>query len=172
VTADLEAGHGLRPDELVARMLGAGLVGCNLEDTDHHGDGVLVPADRQAAYLASVRSAADAAGVPIVINARVDTFVRKVGTERQQLDEAIRRGELYLAAGADCIYPITLADRGAIEELLARLSGPLNVMVRPGGLSVAELAALGVQRLSFGSGLHRAAMDAFRTAIGAVALQA
>jgi 2-methylisocitrate lyase-like PEP mutase family enzyme len=52
VTADLEAGYGLAPPELVERLLEAGAAGCNLEDGDHHGPGVLVDADRQAHHLA------------------------------------------------------------------------------------------------------------------------
>lgn len=169
VTADLEAGHGLAPAELVDRLLDAGIVGCNLEDTDHRGDAVLVDAERQAAFLGEVRAAADRAGVHVVINARVDTFIRKVGDERAQLEEAVRRGNRYLEAGADCVYPITLADRAAIEEIVARLPGPLNILARPNGLPIPELAALGVRRVSFGSGLHRVAMDAVRSALADLA---
>jgi 2-methylisocitrate lyase-like PEP mutase family enzyme len=168
VTADLEAGHGLAAKELVDRMLAAGIVGCNLEDTDHHGDGVLVNAERQATFLADVRAAADAAGVHVVINARVDTFVRKVGDERGRLDEAVRRGSLYLEAGADCVYPIMLADSGGIQEAVSRLRGPVNIMARSGGPGIAALAALGVQRISFGSGLHATTMGAFREAVAAL----
>jgi 2-methylisocitrate lyase-like PEP mutase family enzyme len=168
VTADLEAGHGLAAKELVERMLAAGIVGCNLEDTDHHGDGVLVDAERQAAFLADVRAAAETADVHIVINARVDTFVRKVGDDRVQIDEAVRRGSLYLDAGADCVYPIMLADSGGIEEIVSRVRGPINIMARPGGPSIAALAVLGVRRISFGSGLHATTMGAFRQSVAAL----
>lgn len=168
VTADLEAGLGLSANVLVDRMLAAGIVGCNLEDTDHHGGGVLIDAGRQAAFLADVRAAADAAGVHVVINARIDTFVRKVGDARAQLDEAIRRGSLYLESGADCVYPIMLSDPSGIKEAVSRLRRPINIMARPGGSSIAELTALGVQRISFGSGLHAATMGAFREAVAAL----
>jgi 2-methylisocitrate lyase-like PEP mutase family enzyme len=169
VTADLEAGHGLEPKELVERMLAAGIVGCNLEDSDHRGDAALVDAERHAAFLGEVRAAADRAGVHLVINARVDTFIRAVGDERAQLEEAVRRGNLYLEAGADCVYPITLGERAAIEEIVARLPGPVNILARPNGLPIPELAALGVRRISFGSGLHRVAMDALRSALADLA---
>jgi 2-methylisocitrate lyase-like PEP mutase family enzyme len=105
VTVDLEAGYGLAPIELVRRMLAAGVVGCNLEDTDHHGDDALVDADQQASYLSAVRAAADAAGVHIVINARVDSFIRRVGDEDRQMADAIWRGGLYFEAGADLDDP-------------------------------------------------------------------
>jgi 2-methylisocitrate lyase-like PEP mutase family enzyme len=149
-------------------MLAAGVVGCNLEDTDHHSDGVLVDAERQAAFLAEVRAAGDAAGVHVVINARIDTFIREVGDERTQLDDAVRRGSLYLTAGADCVYPIKLGDLRGIEEAVSRLPGPINIMARVDGPSVAELTALGVQRISFGSGLQAVAMEAFRAAVASV----
>jgi 2-methylisocitrate lyase-like PEP mutase family enzyme len=161
VTADLEAGYGLDPTELVDRLLSAGVVGCNLEDTDHHGSDVLVDGTKQAAFLADVRSATRTRGVHIVINARVDTFIRHVGDEQEQVEEALRRGRLYLEAGADCIYPIALGDRERIAQLTATLPGPLNVVARRGGLSISELAALGVRRISFASGLFRLVSDQF-----------
>ncbi|WP_205856423.1 isocitrate lyase/phosphoenolpyruvate mutase family protein, partial [Phytoactinopolyspora endophytica] len=72
VTVDAEAGYGMQPRELVSRLLDIGAVGCNLEDTDHRSGG-LVDAGAHAQWLADVRKAAADAGVPIVINARVDT---------------------------------------------------------------------------------------------------
>jgi len=157
VSADLQAGLRLPPGELVDRLLRAGVVGCNLEDTDHHGPGVLVEVERQAAYLAAVRAAAETHGVHVVINARIDTFVRKVGDEGEQLAEAIRRGRLYFDAGVDCVYPIALADPATIARLVDELPGPINIIARRGGMSVAELADLGVHRISLGAGLHQLA---------------
>lgn len=169
VTADVERGYRLAPAELVDRLLEAGIVGCNLEDTDHHGDGVLVDAVVQASFLAEVRAAAHAAGVHLVINARVDTVIREVGDQPAQLAEAIRRGRRYLSAGADCIYPIGLADPDAIRELTAALPGPINILARAGGASVSELADLGVRRISFGGGLHRLVLDRFRELVAELA---
>jgi 2-methylisocitrate lyase-like PEP mutase family enzyme len=164
VTADLQAGYGLPADELVDRLLAAGAVGCNLEDTDHHGGGgPLVDMDRQARYLAAVRAAADARGVHLVINARVDTFVRKVGDEAAQLAQALRRGDRYFEAGADCVYPIMAADPAAIRRLVAELPGPININARRGALTVAQLTELGVRRISFAAGLHQLAMAHVQT---------
>jgi 2-methylisocitrate lyase-like PEP mutase family enzyme len=70
VTADLEAGYGVPPAELVNRLLDAGAVGCNLEDTDHHGGGGLIDADAHVERLGAIRQAANDAGVDIVLNAR------------------------------------------------------------------------------------------------------
>ncbi len=109
VTADLEGGYQLGPDELVERLLAAGAIGCNLEDTDHHGPGVLVDIDVQAERLAAIRAASRAAGVEIVINARTDAHARGLGEPAEQIDEMIRRGRRYLEACADCVYPILVA---------------------------------------------------------------
>jgi 2-methylisocitrate lyase-like PEP mutase family enzyme len=169
VTGDVERGYRLSPTALVDRLLAAGLVGCNLEDSDHHGGGVLVDADRQAAFLAEVRAAADAAGVHLVVNARIDTFLRKTGGDDAQLEEAIRRGSLYLAAGADCVYPIALVDPARIRTLTRAIPGPVNVIARAGGPRLDELAELGVRRISFGGGLHRLVLDHLRLTVAGIA---
>jgi 2-methylisocitrate lyase-like PEP mutase family enzyme len=159
VTADLEAGYGLAPEELVERLLAAGAVGCNLEDTDHHGDGVLVDADTQASRIAAVKDAGRAAGVDIVVNARTDAYARQLGGPAEQLEESVRRGRLYRLAGADCVYPILVSDAVAIATLVAEL-GPVNVMSRASSPTLAELRRLGVVRVSVGSGLARVALRA------------
>lgn len=155
VTADLERGYGLRPDELVERLLAAGAVGLNQEDSDPR-TGKLVDPGEQADLLAAVRAAADAAGVPVVLNARVDVFLRPAGDPAARLAEAVRRGRRYLAAGADCVYPILLADPGELRSFVDGVAGPVNVLARPGGPAPAGLAALGVARVSYGSGLYAA----------------
>ena len=156
VTADMEAGYGLDAPDLVAGLLAAGAVGMNLEDTNRtDGPPGLVEADLQAGRLAAIRAAATDLGVPIVINARIDVFLRSNGS----LDEAIRRGRAYIAAGADCIFPILLADEDAIHRMVREVDGPVNVLLRAGTPSVERLAELGVRRISVGGGLARHAMD-------------
>src|SRR4051794_7901635 len=106
VSVDAEAGYHLQATELVDRLLEIGAVGCNLEDSDHQAGG-LIDVGAQADWLAAVRSAAADAGVPIVINARVDTFLPTSRiAEVDRVGEAVRRGQRYRDAGADCIYPI------------------------------------------------------------------
>lgn len=162
VTADIEAGYRLAPTEVVTRLLDAGIVGCNLEDSDHHGDGVLVPAERQAEFLAAVRTAADDRGVHVVLNARVDTFIRHHGAAEERLAETVRRGRLYLDAGADCVFPIGLSDPEQIARLVAALPGPVNVLMHRGRSGIAALQALGVHRISLGSGIFTVGQDAVR----------
>ena len=160
VTADLEAGYGLPAGELVGGLLEAGAVGLNLEDTVREGGtAVLGPMERQAERIAAVRAAAIAAGVMIVINARIDTYLRGRDGPEDLLADAVARGSAYLAAGADCVYPITLDDAAAIGHFVAEVGGPVNILLRPGSPTLAQLAALGVRRISVGGGLWRHAMQ-------------
>ncbi|TDC85664.1 isocitrate lyase/phosphoenolpyruvate mutase family protein [Micromonospora sp. KC606] len=164
VTVDAEAGYGMRPRDLVDRLLGIGAVGCNLEDTDHRAGG-LVEAGAQAQWLAAVRSAADDAGVPIVINARVDTFLSTSGTpEPDRLTEAVRRGRLYREAGADCIYPIGVRHRRDIATLVREIPGPVNGNTGE-HLDLVTLREVGVARVSYGPRFHRAAMANLKATI-------
>ncbi|WP_336204826.1 isocitrate lyase/phosphoenolpyruvate mutase family protein [Nonomuraea sp. LPB2021202275-12-8] len=152
VTADMERGYGLAPAELVERLLATGAAGCNLEDSDPRS-GELVDVGRQAEFLAGVRAEAGAA---LVINARVDTYITGPTGDRTHA-EAVRRARRYLEAGADCVYPIGLADEAAIEALVTEVGEPVNILFRPGAPSLGRLAGLGVARVSYGHGLHQAA---------------
>ncbi|MBM0224396.1 isocitrate lyase/phosphoenolpyruvate mutase family protein [Micromonospora sp. ATA51] len=164
VTVDAEAGYGMRPRELVDRLLAIGAVGCNLEDTDHRAGG-LVEAGAHAQWLADVRSAAGDAGVPIVINARVDTFLPPSGIpEPDRVAETIRRGLLYRNAGADCIYPIGVRHKRDIATLIRELPGPVNGNTGE-QLDLATLQELGVARVSYGPRFYRAAMADLKTAV-------
>jgi 2-methylisocitrate lyase-like PEP mutase family enzyme len=163
VTADIEAGYGLPSPELAARLLASGAVGCNLEDTDHHSTGVLVDPDAHAERISGLKRASQSAGADLVVNARIDTYVRGVGDAGEQLAEALRRGRLYRAAGADCVYPIGVVDPSHISALVDEL-GTVNVLLRPGAPSIAALTELGVARISVGSGLFNLAMEDVRRA--------
>lgn len=151
VSADVEAGYGLSAKELVGRLMDAGAVGCNLEDTDP-ATGALRDPLEQADWLARVRAEAGAA---LVLNARIDTYLHGVrGTE-----EAVRRGRMYAAAGADCVYPI-LAPPPELAALAAGIGLPVNAVVTPDGPTPRELGALGAARVTFGPGLQHRAMTA------------
>jgi 2-methylisocitrate lyase-like PEP mutase family enzyme len=158
VTADIESGYGLSPEEVVTRLLAAGAVGCNLEDTDHAAGRTLRDAGEQAERLAAVKRAAQAAGVNIVLNARTDVVLHASGTHLP-IEEAIRRGRLYLEAGADCVFPIGAGDEGAIAALVDGIPAPINVIAGfRGAPEQARLRELGVRRISYAGRLHRAAL--------------
>ncbi|MFW6694647.1 isocitrate lyase/PEP mutase family protein [Streptomyces sp. MAR4 CNX-425] len=144
VTADIEAGYGLPPRELVERLLATGAVGCNLEDTVHPGK-TLGDAGRQADFLAAVRAEA---GDRLFVNARIDTFVRGVPDPAP----AIERGRLYAAAGADAVYPIMAPPRH-LRLLADEIGLPVNAMATPDGPGPQELGTLGASRVTFGGGL-------------------
>jgi 2-methylisocitrate lyase-like PEP mutase family enzyme len=144
VTADLEAGYG-DPPATAAAALAAGAAGMNLEDSRRR---VMVPLEEQVEIVRAVRRAAP----EIVLNARVDVFLRHAGG----LDEAAERANAYLAAGADCTFPIFAPD-DAIEELVRRTDGPVNVLARPGA-DLTPLEQVGVARVTFGSGFANAAL--------------
>jgi 2-methylisocitrate lyase-like PEP mutase family enzyme len=140
VTGDLERGYG-DPVGTARRAWDGGLVGINFEDST---GGALVPIDEQVAAVRAIRDA-----VPeLVINARVDVFLRQSGG----IDEAVERGNAYLAAGADCIYPI-FCPVPAVADLAQRIEGPINVLVIRGMPEPHELQALGVARMTWGAGL-------------------
>ncbi|MET7638058.1 isocitrate lyase/phosphoenolpyruvate mutase family protein [Streptomyces sp. NPDC005438] len=155
VTADMERGYGLEPEELVERLLATGVVGCNLEDTDP-ATGELVDVAEQAAWWARVRSAA---GDRLVLNARVDSFLRAVpgASARGMVEDAVRRGRAYAAAGVDCVYPLG-APPESLPELVARIGAPVNGLSHPDGASPRELGRLGAARVTFGEGLYRLAL--------------
>ena len=146
VTADLEAGYG-DPTATAEGAIAAGAVGLNLEDA-------LGPIEDHVTRIRVVRAVAESRGVPLVVNARTDVFLRGDG----DVDEAVRRGNAYLEAGADCVYPIMAAEPEAIERLVAGIRGPVNILHRPGSPSVTDLEGLGVARVSVGAGLFRAAL--------------
>jgi 2-methylisocitrate lyase-like PEP mutase family enzyme len=159
VTADLEDGYGVPPEELVERLAAAGACGLNLEDTDHRR-GALVDADDQAARIAAIRAAGRSRGFDAVINARVDVHLHK-----GSLDDGLHRARKYLAAGADCVYPILLADPAAIRQYVAL--GATNVLYRPGSITLVELAAAGVARISVGPSFFRLLLERLQAAVGA-----
>jgi 2-methylisocitrate lyase-like PEP mutase family enzyme len=176
VTVDVEAGYGMPPADLVAALREMGAAGCNIEDTDHSTGAVRDP-DQQAARLRALRAAASHQGYQLVINARIDVFLpgALAGTgdpQRELVPAAVRRAQAYVAAGADCVFPIALREPAALTAFVAQSSAPVNVVRIPGALSIAELAELGVARISYASFLHRAAMKQFADTLAAIGREA
>jgi 2-methylisocitrate lyase-like PEP mutase family enzyme len=144
VTGDLERGYR-DPGGTARAAWVAGVVGINFEDST---GGTVVGIDEQVSAIGEIRVA-----VPeLVVNCRIDVFLRDAGG----VAEAVERGNAYLAAGGDCVYPI-FCPAEAIEELVRRIDGPVNVAATPGTPPPAELERFGVARLTFGGGLASAA---------------
>ncbi len=160
VTADLESGFAdtaAGVGETITALLATGAVGVNLEDEGR-------PVAEAAERIAAARAAADAAGVPLYVNARTDVYLRGIGAPEGRLDDAVQRLRAYLAAGADGVFVPGVSDPETIAALAEAVPAPLNVMAGPTTLSVAELAKLGVARISLGPGLAEAAYAAVRRA--------
>lgn len=160
VTADIEGGFGsdaAEVGETVAAVLDAGAVGVNLEDVAPGPGDRLRDADDQAERVAAARAAAESCGIPLVINARIDTYLRSVGEPADRLAATTDRAGCYLDAGADGIFVPGVVDPETIRELVAAIPAPLNILVGPGAPSVGELASLGVRRISLGSSVAAAA---------------
>ncbi|MEV7924312.1 isocitrate lyase/phosphoenolpyruvate mutase family protein [Kitasatospora sp. NPDC088779] len=154
LSVDAESGFSDDPEEvacLAVELAQAGVVGINLEDG--RADGTLAPSAVLAAKIAAVKAA-----VPeLFVNARTDTCW---AGRHDPGPETVRRLEAYQQAGADGVFVPGLADPAAIVALVERLAAPLNVLWTPTGPGFAELAALGVARVSLGSLLYRSALAA------------
>ncbi|MGW3913202.1 isocitrate lyase/PEP mutase family protein [Streptomyces sp. NPDC005070] len=164
VSADIESGYASDATgvgDTVRAVLAAGAVGVNIEDALYEeGAGPLRPRAEQAERVAAVRAAADAAGVPLFVNARIDTFLRGAGG----VEETLERAAAFLAAGADGVFVPGTVDPVTVKALVEGIEGPLNILVGPGASSVDELAALGVARISAGSSIAAAAHALVRRA--------
>ncbi|KAI8866287.1 putative carboxyphosphonoenolpyruvate mutase [Ramicandelaber brevisporus] len=163
VTVDLQDGYGARLEEAIAAVVREGASGCNLEDRDNES-GKLFPFDEAVDRVKRALAAAKQAGVAdFVINARTDAVL-----VHGDLEEAIRRGKAFLAAGATTVFVWGGPKRGLSRDEVARLvgefDGRLNVIKKftPDGLSVQELADIGVARISVGPALWRKAMTAYK----------
>lgn len=163
VSADVEAGYGPAPEDVGRTIRGAidaGAVGANIEDSDRRNPGKLFDFDLAVDRIRAGREAADATGIPLVLNARSDGFHH--GSDEAIFDETVRRANAYLAAGADCAFIPFVADGALIGRLAAAIDGPMNVLAGADTPSVPELEALGVRRVTVGSGFAKAALTLVR----------
>jgi 2-methylisocitrate lyase-like PEP mutase family enzyme len=163
LTADLEAGYGATPEdvgETVAAALDAGAVGCNLEDGTGDPARPVRTADEHAQRVAAAVEAGARGGVPVVVNARTDVYLGAVGDPAGRLEDALARGRAWVAAGAACVFVPGVRDPETIGRLARGMGAPVSVLAVPGSPSAAELARLGVARISVGPGGMGLAMAA------------
>jgi 2-methylisocitrate lyase-like PEP mutase family enzyme len=164
VSADIEHAYAATPDavaDVVLRVIAAGAVGVNIEDIVP-GAADLEPLPLQLEKIRTVRNAAVKSGVRVVINARTDVFLCRIGPEDARLGVAIERGKAFLSAGADCVFVPGVTDAATIGALVQGIGGPLNVLAVNGTPPLGELERLGVARVSLGSGPMRAALTVAR----------
>ena len=156
VTADLDAGFG-NPGETTRRAIGVGVVGANVEDR-------VKPFDEAVAAVEAVIAAGEAEGVPFVLNARTDVFVK--GGDRpldDKIADAVKRGRAFLDAGATSVFVPGLLDAETTRRLVEGLGERrLSVIGFPGALSAGEYEELGVARISYGPLTQRVALTALQ----------
>jgi 2-methylisocitrate lyase-like PEP mutase family enzyme len=161
VTADVEAGYGPRPEDAArtaSDVIAAGAVGMNLEDATHDAAHPLYDLSLQLERIRAVREAALKTGVLLVLNARTDVYLAKVGDPGTRYDEAIRRLVAFRDAGADCVFLPGVIDAETIARVVKDVKCPLNILTGPGAPPIPELQKLGVARVSVGSGPMRATL--------------
>ena len=161
-SAGVAFSHGHPDDERIPRdvMLRAidEMVRVNIEDSSDAGGAHLLDAGYQTEKIRAVCAAVESSGVPIVVNARTDPYWLKLGSEAERLKASIERANRYREAGAHCLFVPGAVDRATLKTLVAEIAGPINVLAMPGCPPLAELEALGVRRVSEGSGPMRASL--------------
>jgi 2-methylisocitrate lyase-like PEP mutase family enzyme len=168
VTIDLESGYGDAPDvvgETIALAIGAGAVGCNLEDS-FPANGKLREKANQCARIRQARQSADAAGIRFFINARTDVFFQRPPEQHDEdlLAEAVDRARAYAEAGADGLFAPGLAEITLIAHLAEASPLPINIMAGDATPSLRALAEHGVARVSHGPRPHLMLMKALEEA--------
>lgn len=163
VNADFEDGHARDLDGLkqnIRRCIDTGVAGLSIEDSTGDASQPLYPFDEAVARMRAARAAIDASGEDVLLVGRAECFL--VG-HPDPLDEAIRRLRAYAAAGADCLYAPGLRTPEQIEAVVNAVAPkPVNVLVgRPAPFTLADLARLGVRRVSVGGALAGAAWGGF-----------
>jgi 2-methylisocitrate lyase-like PEP mutase family enzyme len=171
VSVDFERGYAIEPEGVhanVTRLIEAGAAGLNFEDSTGDAASPLFPVELQVERIRAVRAAADAAGVPLVLNARSDGLVRGADWA-----EARDRANAYLEAGANVVFVLGLSDEEKVARAIAEIDGRISTIGGAKAVPLPRLAELGVSRVSFGpfamgltlAHLHTAAAQL--TALGA-----
>ena len=171
VSGDFENGFGDDPDRVAdtVRLAGeVGLSGCSIEDTTMSDGNPSYDFELAVARIKAAVGAARRLGRPFILCARTDGVMN--GT--YDTDEAIRRAQAFEAAGADLLYAPVLPDMAALERFVRSVSKPVNALAAgaPQKATIAEIAALGVRRISTGSKIarltHRAIHDSVAEMLG------
>jgi 2-methylisocitrate lyase-like PEP mutase family enzyme len=154
VTADLEAGYG-DVDTTIRRAIQVGAVGANLEDE-------MRPLGDAVSAVRAAIGAGEAEGVPFVLNARTDAYLMAGDRDPAEvLADAIERGQAFLDEGASCVFVPGVGDPNTIAQLVDGIGvGKVSVIARRGGLTMTDLARLGVARVSCGPWTQQLAMEA------------
>lgn len=166
VNADLEAGFGIEPEAVshtIRLAIEAGAVGGNIEDYSGDPSSPLYDAGLSVSRIKAARKAIDDSEMPFVLVGRTDEM--NAG-HSSNLDQAIKRANLYREAGADCLFVPGVSDKKTVATLVKEIDGPINVVMGLSGsdVSFSELESLGVRRVSIGGSLARSVYYKIRDA--------
>ena len=165
LTADMEAGYGTTVkdmEETAKAVIAAGAIGMNLEDVTADDESSHVDLAMQVEKIRAIRDTAESLGVPLVLNARTDTYLKPIGEAATRFERTVERLRAYRKAGADCVFAPGVSDRDTIVELVKAIAAPLNILISSGCPSLAELEGMGVARVSAGSAVMRATLGLVR----------
>jgi 2-methylisocitrate lyase-like PEP mutase family enzyme len=162
VNADFENGFAHEPNDVaenVRRCVETGVAGLSIEDSTGDATKPLYDLDHAVARIEAARAAIEKSGCDVMLVGRAECFL--VG--KPDIDDVIRRLSAYAAAGADCLYAPGIETRDQISAVVKAVAPkPVNVLISgPGGLTIADVAALGVRRVSVGGALARVAWGGF-----------
>ena len=169
VTVDFEGGYAVALEEVaanVARLAQTGAIGCNFEDQVVGGEGLHDIADQ----VARIRAIREAVGADFFLNARTDIFLKAPADSHDdaKVDEAIARAEAYADAGASGFFVPGLVNLPLLERVCAAAPIPVNFMAFPGAPGAADVAGVGVARISHGPFPYKDAMQALNAAAGEI----
>ena len=166
VTADIESGYAeteIQLENNIRRLIEAGIVGINIEDTDKKTK-TLLPAEVQCEKIKLVKKVSAEMNVPLFINARTDCFIHDemFDSPQSRLEEIIKRGIAYKTAGADCFYPILIQKENEIKAIVERVEMPVNIIPVPGISALNVLHEIGVARISLGPSFLKYAIKSMK----------
>jgi 2-methylisocitrate lyase-like PEP mutase family enzyme len=169
INADFEGGFAIEPEGVAANVAAAaatGIAGLSIEDSTGDNDNPLFDFDLAVRRIKAARAALDRSGTGVLLIGRSEGFI----TGRPDLGETIRRLTGYSAAGADCLYAPGLKSMDDIKAVVDAVAPkPVNVNIGSDFATLADLAAIGVRRISTGGALARAAWSGFITAAKEIA---
>jgi 2-methylisocitrate lyase-like PEP mutase family enzyme len=162
VTADIESGYANNDIELqknIELLIETGIVGINFEDSDKKNN-LLFPIEIQCEKIRLIKNVAAKKDIPIFINARTDVYTKGKNfvSEEEKFNEIVKRGKAYKDAGADCFFPLAITQKTAIQNLIAELNCPINIITIAGIPGLTVLQEMGVARVSLGPGFLKIAI--------------
>ena len=159
VSADIEAGYGFTIEEIVnnvKQVIDAGAIGINIEDGTGNVEEPLHDLTIQTENIEAIRDLSDSLSMSLFINARTDLYWANVGAPEKRFEEALKRAKAYVEAGANCIFIPGLTDLETIKKFRKEISVPINLLAHSELPSLSDLSAIGIERVSCGSGPFRA----------------